>query len=216
MSPTKDRPILFSGPMVLALLADRKTVTRRLIGQDNGTELGPKTHSPFRGADGLWRWKTGNVSYTCDERRHRFGEPGDRLWVRETWRPIGDAPLSECTSTKDIQYAATADEAALAVHRWRPSIHMPRWAARLALEVVSVRPERLHDITEDDALREGIQRYQGPLRWVRFLDAVTGEASHNTARDAFQALWTSINGAESWDANPWVWRVEFARAEAST
>ncbi len=96
---------------------------------------------------------------------------------------------------------------------WKPSIHMPRAASRITLEIVSVRVERLQDVSESDAMAEGIQRYSGPLRWVRYLDVVTGEAMHNSARDAYAALWEAINGPGSWDANPWVWCISFKRIE---
>ena len=86
---------------------------------------------------------------------------------------------------------------------------MPRWASRITLEITSVRVERLQDISEAEALAEGIQRYAGPLRWVRYLDAITGEAVHSAARDAFFALWIALNGQPSFNANPLVWILQF-------
>jgi hypothetical protein len=90
-----------------------------------------------------------------------------------------------------------------------PLIHISRWASHTTLDVTDARVERLRDISEADALADGIQPYRGPLRWVRYLDAVTGEASHNTAREAYFALWEHLNGRGSVDANPWVWVVGF-------
>ena len=239
-----ERPILYSTPMIRALLAGRKTVTRRLLKPQ------PAPNSPH---DGGTKWvfdahkglhiPCGTVGHlTVAEKmglRCPYGQPEDRLWCKETWRVSSEG--NHCPSNEKslyVEYRAGAvagfgqqrskfrveEDAGLAArawgkgrsYSWRPSIHMPRWASRLTLEVVSVRVERLHDITEEDARLEGMQRYQGPLRWVRWLDVLTGEPIHNSARDAFAAYFVTLpGGAEAWERNDWVWRVEMRPVEVS-
>ncbi|NNC22393.1 hypothetical protein HRD49_43310 [Corallococcus exiguus] len=224
-----ERPILYSGPMVRALLDGRKTVTRRLLKPQ------PAPNSPY---DGGTKWvydartglhiPCGSVGHlTVAEKmglRCPYGQPGDSLWVRETWaledlegdgqRVVwkADRAAAWCANLAERFYLASDYEPL----RWTPSIHMPRWANRLTDEVVSVRAERLHDITEADARAEGMQRYQGPLRWVRWLDVLTGEPIHNSARDAFAAYFVTLpGGADAWARNDWVWRVETRRVEGA-
>jgi hypothetical protein len=188
MSEPQVRPIPFSGPMVLALLAGTKTQTRRVI----TPPLSEKAHSPFQGADGLWRWMTGDVSYRDDERRCPCGQPGDRLWVRETWGLLDI--VSPC-------YRADDKSAVPASGRWRPSIHMPRWASRLTLEVTEVRVQLLQEISEEDAKAEGVE----PIR-----ERVANGVNWSSAREGFHHLWDSINGERAaWESNPWVWAVSF-------
>ena len=208
----KERPILFSAPMVRAILAGTKTQTRRAV----------KPHKAFV----EWGVKGPGDAYdaTVDDAGQGFflvagdhgyagpvpcpyGQPGDRLWVRECWaRDDEDASLMY---RADVGLGGDADEwergrlDGVPRYRWRPSIHMPRWASRITLEVTGVRVERLNDISGPDAAAEGIQfRALGagvPLKgniWKQNIEK-------------FRALWESINGAGSWDANPWVWVVEF-------
>lgn len=204
----KERPILFSAPMVRAILDGRKTQTRRVV---KGCQFIEKT---VPGVAPYWRLLDhpkqpngggtpmgSHVASLCP-----YGQPGDQLWVRETWQgPLIDEELEEefhqspdyfkkpefcayrATDTLD---AINADGEALG---WRPSIHMPRWASRILLEVTSVRVERLQDISEADAEAEGPPKH------------------FNSWRDNFCALWQKINGDGSWDANPWVWAIEFNR-----
>lgn len=194
-----ERPILFSSSMVLAILSGRKTVTRRLV------KPAPMWHDEIPG-----RQAAGCCPY---------GTPNDRLWVRETWRAwalVGAGDLWR------VQYAADGAHRDLVVGDaipadWTcpracergnaPGIHMPRWASRLTLEVVSVRVERLHDITEEDILLEGVT-VNRVAEWCK-----VSWSDMPTLHDAWRVLWNHINGAESWDANPWVWRVEFRRLE---
>lgn len=159
----------------------------------------------------------GSGKFMADVAVCPYGKVGDQLWVRETFgmkvrTVVGTPHESLCyRADKDNEicaYSASGNEIPV---KWKPSIHMPRWASRINLEITDIRVERLNDISEQDAIAEGIQKYKGPLRWVRYLDAVTGEANFNCARDAFVSLWESINGAGSWSANPWVWVIEFKR-----
>lgn len=196
----KERPLPFKVPMVRATLADTKTMTRRIV---KGAAL------DWLERDGF----TPEFVALPENAMCPYGVPGDRLWVREAWRAIpavDHLPPRELTPAHRIWYEADAPHQP-GFGKLRPSMFMPRWVSRIPLEVVSVRVERLQEISEADALAEGIQRYSGPMRWVRYLDAVTGEAVHSTARGAFFALWIAINGQASFDANPWVWVVEFRR-----
>ncbi len=163
----RTRPILFSAPMVRAILAGSKTQTRR----------------PVKGTAAEWLYEqTFDPEFVAAEENHLcpYGQPGDQLWVRETWMLDG--------STREYVYRADPAAERLLVH-WRPSIHMPRAASRLMLVVTGVRIERLHAISEADASAEGVD-----------------------SRESYRTLWDEINGAGAWDANPWVWVVEFKRA----
>lgn len=224
------RPIIFQPEMMLANLAGIKTQTRRLVKpQPFFLTNKSKSHSikTMRGRsekgdefDGLYAYSTnsgGTWRAKCP-----YGQPGDQLWVRENIRAEElDNGLDGVRYLADgafipIEPTQEAGESWINLDHYRgkrgatvPSIHMPRWASRMLLENTGVRVERLQDISEADAMAEGIQQYKGPLRWVRFLDVITGEAVHNSARDAYAALVDSINGAGTWAANPWVWVIEF-------
>ena len=185
----KERPILFSAAMVRAILSNTKTQTRRVV-KPQPTELQSETGGPCAGCGAVVN------------SRHRVG--GTRLWVRETWaapHAYDHLPPRLIPQDARIHYAATEDRGGLL---WRPSIHMPRWASRITLEVTSVRVERLQDISEADALAEGVTE-DGSL--------VTDLAGNDRggAFAAFATLWEVINGADSWDDNPWVWAIEFRR-----
>lgn len=200
----KERPILFSAPMVRAILECRKTQTRRVvqsIGNDEGFVIIDYGNGgwPYRSDDGdstTHTIKRGGKLY-LEETPHAcpYGQPGDRLWVRET-HMLG--------LESDIEVGAVAYKADGYVRgglgdfegrNWRPSIHMPRWASRILLEITSVRVERLQDISEADAEAEGPPKH------------------FNSSRDNFCALWQEINGDGSWDANPWVWVIEFRQVK---
>lgn len=237
-----ERPILFSGPMVRALLAGRKTQTRRVVkwkphepgynltfsGMSVGHHCTGVPSSGWvlysRGLGGCWNERTKPLH--CP-----YGQPGDRLWVRENgWERPERTPhqMREGADTWErFYYDAEVGEADHEQFKaWgfkrRPSIHMPRWACRLELEVSAVRVERLHAISEGDAIAEGIRiigdEYEnfpndGPNKYT--IDLGGYHYNQPTARQCYCGLWTTINGEASWNANPWVWVVEFARV-AST
>ncbi|HBO8903165.1 hypothetical protein [Pseudomonas aeruginosa] len=211
----KERPILFSGPMVRAILEGRKTVTRRAVkGLQIPTEDKTTPHEGLRwSALGQRHLRYGfNVfGSTEEECAHElarcgvcpFGKPGDRLWVRETFADIG----CRLTFRADLE-----DGAHCSVTRWTPSLHMPRWASRILLEITAVRVERLQDITEDQAEAEGVERPEN-ITNVDVWDGAERELFNamNQPQARFRRLWSDINGSESWDSNPWVWVVEFKR-----
>ena len=222
---TKERPILFSGPMVRAILDGRKAVTRRIIKpQPPGEcEILP-CHFSESG------WSLSNVKGGCDCKAVPcpYGVPYDRLWVRESHAipSYGDMKiLGSLAQYQSVLYRADVGNQVMelggnwTLHdsdcKWRPSIHMPRWACRIVLEINSVRAERLHEITDEDAIQEGMHEFKLTTGSVFGFDprGTPGPDLCDTAVGAFEALWKKINGAASWNGNPWVWRVEFKRVQ---
>ncbi|EMR0794912.1 hypothetical protein N0607_12885 [Pseudomonas aeruginosa] len=224
----KERPILFNDQMVRAIIEGRKTVTRRVMKyqphEDASVTVGNYNvtivdrhgeQQPGPEAFGAW-WSDGERGCICPH-----GEPGDRLWVRETWTDVNlcGAPALAYRADEDIRdlmeepgflddrgafnyddprvkpYPFACWYADLDQARWRPSIHMPRWASRILLEITAVRVERLHDLSDPGALAEGVSHSE--------------MHSGDSLVDVFARLWKSIGG--DWDANPWVWVVEFKR-----
>lgn len=197
----KDRPILFSAPMVRAILAGTKTQTRRAVKSTGMYAIDASIHG-----EEVARRELAALATRCP-----YGQAGDQLWVREAFSgphcmDASDGckavPPSKWGDCSRIWYWADGNPTEGDWTRPRPSIHMPRWASRILLEITAVRVERLQDISETDAEAEGIQE---------IVDA--GVDHDGTPRDAYRALWEQINGADSWSANPWVWVVEFKRAE---
>jgi uncharacterized protein YqfB (UPF0267 family) len=191
----KEIPILFSTPMVQAILAGRKTQTRRIIKSRHESGLFQvsrrKSDGQIISIESLdWDERNCEKNITCP-----YGQPGDLLWVRESWRGVKQ-------DFGEDRYEYRATEKIDIDTKWKPSIHMPKTAARIWLEVTNVRAERLQDITEHDALQEGMS-----IRYDKDEDGLVVKDKRNT--EAFEELWQSINGTESWEANPWVWVVEF-------
>lgn len=219
-----ERPILFSAPMVRALLAGTKTQTRRIIKSRSRKH---PNYCLVDYGDGWWPYLSddGESSFTDDGMEQAmdcpYGEAGGKLWVRETWAP--DPPIDDTWAStewdgcgraiRDLPerfrgpdhciYMATWDGVP---ENWTPSIHMPRWASRITLEVAGVRAEALQDISEADAKAEGAPDYEEGI------DPPPPGADHEWSfRGSFIRLWESINGPGSWEANPWVWVIEFRR-----
>lgn len=194
----KERPIIFNAPMVRALLAGTKTQTRRIAKPVKHPDLG-NVYSP--GALVLEHEPQHVIDRACP-----YGQPGgDRLYVRETWaapHAYDHLPPRLIPQDARIHYAATEDRGGLL---WRPSIHMPRWANRITLEVTGVRVERLQDISAADARAEGC-----PDKPV---DGAEQASIDLLAKLWYHDLWEQINGLDSWAANPWVWVVEFKRVK---
>lgn len=233
-----ERPIVFSGPMVRALLARRKTQTRRLV------KGGPVNVVPFIGQDNLPTHEFGlcltherviNKHVRCP-----FGVPGDNLWVKETWSDVNleggpgiayraDGHVADLMDVEDLlnpdgsfnyddpilAFGAnglrfdiwSADLISGAEGNWRSSLHQPRWLSRLRLAVTSIRVERVQDISAEDAKSEG-------LLWDPVLEAWTAVDQPSWPRftdpaRAYAGLWNDLHGADSWNANPWVWVVTF-------
>jgi hypothetical protein len=212
-----ERPILFSGPMVRALLAGTKTQTRRVCKNkvySNGHHFDGREilcHNDYLPPGAmLMDVKRGKDEYTTSNLEGwdvecPYGQPGDRLWVRETWAKWGrDDQCGEGPATNH-EPIYRADGHPWDVHdTWRPSIHMPRAASRITLEVTGVRVERLQDISEADAHAEGCS-----FECMTPTGQDSGSAIHGPG--GYIALWESINGPGSWEANPWVWCVSFRR-----
>jgi hypothetical protein len=194
----KDRPILMSGPMVRAWLAGRKNQTRRECTHPLLKDL---SHIVDLG-DGWWGDEEGDVQVRCP-----YGKPGDRLWVKETFARIDGQtrPWIETDYRATYTHGDRLGDTLGIKKRWTPSIFMPRHASRITLEVTRVRVERLHDISVQDAEAEGIER--DGVAWRHYTQPVRFTCTD--PRMSYQTLWESINGPESWAANPWVWVVVF-------
>lgn len=215
----KEIGMLFKAPMVRALLEGRKTQTRRIAKPVRHPDLG-NVYSP--GALVLEHEPQHVINRACP-----YGQPGDRIYVRETWnwfdpqaipaeRAGQRAPFTGCQGSGQIPWvAAYAADGPLPYpgyydkEHWRPSIHMPKWAARIWLEVTGVRVERLQDISNEDAIAEGVNRISHG-REGDYYSAIRNEQHQKNwtyPDDAFRELWESTGG--DWAANPWVWVVDF-------
>lgn len=229
----KETPILFTAPMVRAILAGTKTQTRRLVSANNSSVDGWSSRKAWPDLRFDQAYVDNGPSPAgnpgpylkvpradCVHRVYPRWQPGQRLWVREAFnlgRPMVNAegvaddeqlwigrlpkedPRKQFMKSWCVGYAADGCEG-----KMRPSIHMPRWASRITLEVTDVRVERVRNISEEDALAEGAE---AP-------DTGSARALKWTARDSFAVIWTTINGDRaSWESNPWVWAVSFRRLE---
>ena len=212
----KERGMIFNAEMVRALLDGRKTQTRRIM------KVQPVLNGNFYEVFGA-AWSKGMKSIPAVpghslSTRCPFGAVGDRIWVRETFCPVDDTQYG---GEKWVDYRATPkfeashpagwdcapnDAEAL---KWRPSIHMPRWASRILLEITDVRVERLNSISQEDAQAEGLEL----TGWRPTYSDPDSGGEVMTPYDNFAELWSSIYGDESWQANPWVWVIEFKRVE---
>lgn len=226
----KERPIIFNAEMVRAILDGRKTQTRRIVANvqpDNCLTLRKPTKT-----------KGGMHTHVIDAPKHDlcpFGKVGDRLWVRETWWQAGygirsypEADEFSWCGSRRVHYAADGNPpnepnsdypkglrngnfsaaAPNTVWKKRPSIHMPRWASRIMLEITDARVELLNSISDDDARAEGVAWSDGAPNEIFLPTQLVIEA-----KDEFTRLWKSIYGEDSWRSNPWVWVIEFKRVE---
>jgi hypothetical protein len=231
----KEIPILFSAPMVLAILDGRKTQTRRVVkggipeyerGNANPPSRQAKHVAPYfdayrnqphtsdnpRAASEYWCWwdeydRQGNGWLRCP-----YGKPGDRLWVRET--TIVHASIRE----QLCGYVADGCQRTEAWEKQMPSIHMRRAHSRITLQITEVRVQRLHEISEEDAVTEGVEKFGGFANITPYCNYAAKQpaGAHNfsTARASFMSLWSSINGSESYAANPLVWAITFKRVQS--
>lgn len=184
------KPILFSAPMVRALLAGNKTQSRRLL-----------KPQPVASGAGLWNWEAfgagvigaddGELAeFAVDLTPHTVG---DVLWVREAWTPAETGPAFAADHPGDPKGLG-----------WKPSIHMPRWASRLTLVVTDVRVQRLQEISWEDALAEGIWHSSAEFREQTCIWRDAPLRLQALRIEHFAKLWNSINGPDAWDMNPWV------------
>ena len=225
------RPIIFSAPMIKALLAGSKTMTRRLLNPPRGL-VDPSDPNHWEVS---W-WSAGKIEFVPWPRDFGLTKVvampyahGDRLWVREAFcetrtpgRVVYRADCRDNTTGQHLPAMETADDV-----RWKPSIHMPRWASRITLHVTAVKVERLQEISEADARAEGARRFddipldpmhrhfpQNADRWSMENPPDTGHCLCS-AKYAFASYWNSLHGPDAWAANPWVVAVSFRAARCN-
>jgi hypothetical protein len=204
----KERPILFNAEMVNAVLSGRKTQTRRIVPEKVLDEYyNYDEHCDAVMPSGISCTRQYEKEFFLD--RCKQGEVGDQLWVRETFRitepsDCGCSDHCNCNFGGPAYRATSPDDE----EKWTPSIHMPRCASRIQLEITGVRVERLNDISEEDAAAEGCDKSKSvAARTIGWCE---------TPVRAFNRLWKQIYGADSWNGNPWVWVVEFKKIETPT
>jgi hypothetical protein len=244
----KERGIIFSGALIPRLLDDSKTMTRRVVKPQPDPGWAFTSIGQVCTASGKWVFPTVATSVNQTSWLCPYGVPGDRLWVRETWRPVvwgadhcyieyrtgghareGDGRACLVPPTATAAYEAYADRqmrAAIAAgdgkpeycpEPWRPSIHMPRWASRITLELTDVRVERLQEISWRDVVAEGVD---GALdahgrRVAKAVAQTENDRGGASLYEMFRVLWNGLNAKRGfgWDTNPWVWVLEFKRCE---
>ncbi|WP_083492135.1 hypothetical protein, partial [Pseudomonas tremae] len=249
----KERPILFSAPMVRAILSGQKTVTRRAV---KATKAHADGFMMLDHGNGWWPYNAFG-DFTSDHEGMEYpiacpyGKPGDRLWVRESWQDVhpvqvaggrytqqgragipgppgvtyqtiyrADGPYPKIYHSHHHPYRTLQPDhdhgmnspAQSGYTGWTPSIHMPRWASRILLEITDVRVERLQDISEDQARAEGVRLYTDHAKLGEWWHVDGIETYSADPRKSFELLWTSVGG--DWNANPWVWVVEFKRVKS--
>ncbi len=252
----KERPILFSTELVKEILAGRKTMTRRIMNPQPSEEFAPSKCQIYEPAryDKNGDMYQGSPIFGCydingeDEGyKSKYGQIGDFLWVREAWADVTDA-FDEADEIRNVAFRADNSvwdcygqmvyleqlgDSGIEVKKWKPSIHLPKFASRLTLEIKDIRVERIQDISEKDAIAEGVSplftqaeinakgRYWkeldlNPMPWKNYLwntkkDNGSQFSSCKTAKESFKTLWFQINGEKSWIENPWVWVIEFQK-----
>ncbi|CAM3981546.1 hypothetical protein SB6095_05150 [Klebsiella quasivariicola] len=219
----KERGMIFNGEMVRAILDGRKTQTRRIMAPQPADDI-ERCIFPNPEAIG-WKSSLRHKHGSTTAHFCHYGKPGDRIWVRETFQgPLFDYDLMDsyckdptpfekpefCVYKADGVPAPEFYDADDELHCcWRPSIHMPRWASRILLEITDVRVERLNAISQEDAQAEGMEL----TGWRPTYSDPDSGGEVMTPYDNFAELWSSIYGDESWKANPWVWVISFKRVE---
>ena len=223
----KARPMLFNGEMVRALLCGRKTQTRRIIkpqiepwGKNGYKWDGHKPNSKY----GAWAYSDPNDIQFCMQGNSLHGQVGDLIWVKETWKPTINDDVCGVTYRADdkfieIEDTEEASERWVSVRRpeeqhpsnvepkWRPSLFMFRWASRLTLRITDVRVEQVQDITEKDAIAEGLRIFNKDDANLYYSSAAHEADWELSPVDAYKKLWNSIN--KNWGDNPWVWCISF-------
>lgn len=220
----KSRPILFSGPMVRAILEGRKTQTRRIVKPqppDHAIEVfdwrAPDIAESVKTNEGCYYNDMDGLHFLC---KCPYGTVDTKLWVRETHMLVSSTSGIACNGNVQRTFGGREQASVYATDKsklgdvgpWRPSIYMPKWASRITLEIRDVRVDRLNAISEEDALAEGIHKFAGGLGLYGYDPKGTpGPMVGGSAVEAYALLWESINGAGSWGQNPWVWCISFRR-----
>lgn len=205
---SNEKPIIFNDQMVRAILEGRKTQTRRIAKPPKGFDWVDESLGTVANKnDDMW------PVYELEEVSNPFGQAGDYLWVREAHSIVPRTAYAHSEGVNQMMSPLNSHDAAIyradwersPPSRWKPSIHMPRWAARINLQIKKIRVERLQNISEADAKSEGAPC----CTWDG--EAFYEDSIHDSFKCGFAGLWASIYGAESWDKNPWVHVIEFER-----
>lgn len=209
----KERPILFSTPMVIATNEDLKNQTRRTKGLEEINKrpndfrfIGQSQRSSL-----MWIFEDKISGHTVFA-RCPYGQVGDVLWVRETWQHTKCLNINPEDENYGYVYKASENGMDFANNiegwTWKPSIFMPREACRIRLEITNIRVERLQDISEEDAISEGVIIEPDGLECWNY---IKNKFDGSCPEESYQSLWKKINGKNSWDLNPWVWVIKFKR-----
>jgi hypothetical protein len=201
--------MIFNGEMVRAILDGRKTQTRRIVKLSHERGM---VNPVVRGRNG----EISSITCRLAPMLCPFGQPGDRIWVRETWAEAGaSAPELKLYRANYPEHVPSHYENVPPVEeiRWTPSIHMPRWASRITLEITGVRVERLQNISDEDVDAEGFAGDYPTSALPALFPGEPSDWSNLSMQDCYGVLWKSIYGEESWQANPWVWVITFQRVE---
>lgn len=213
----KERPIIFTGESVPAIMGGRKTMTRRIVKPQPGENsylAHYSTVSPH------WTWADGPWTY---RRRCPYGMAGDRLWVKEAWLYVGPGSGSELEdqwewmsdpenqTSRNVWYRATHENPKTL--KWKSPLFMPRWASRSTLEIVSIKVERVRDTSRKDAEAEGLCSWFNEDTGQRHYGIKHPDVWETDPRQAFARLWNSIHGQGAWERNDWVWVIGFKRME---
>jgi hypothetical protein len=223
----KEKPILFSGTMVRAILEGRKTMTRRVVKPQPDPQVTGCYHAEIPSMDhNDWKW----YSEPLPAVRHMWGnwfkcpyQIGQTLWVRETFSIFREDATDKCMYRADTPEITSEDLQDIGASNWKPSIFMPRWASRINLEVTNIRVERLQEINEEDAKREGVEVFESHTiegnEFVRYRDHKSKchyplNCYCKDAKGSFISLWNSINGKKyPWSSNPWVFVISFKKLD---
>lgn len=211
----KERPIIFTGESVPAILEGRKTMTRRIVKPQPG-EGSYLAH--YSAASPHWTWAKGYRTY---RRRCPYGMVGDHLWIKEAWLYVGPGSGSELEdqwelmsdpenqTVRNVWYRATHENPITL--KWESPLFMPRWASRVLLEVVNVKAERVQGISRKDADAEGLCSWSNEATGQRYYGIKHADVWETDPRQAFARLWDSIHGKGAWERNDWVWAIEFKK-----
>lgn len=198
----KETDILFKPFLTRAIIEGRKTQTRRLIKEQPKLDFHPLVMKGEGEDAGFWKLNPHEEPIKC-----RYGVPGDFLWVKETWKWEGETAYTDLCPIGNFLYKL--DDADDIILGWKSSMFMPKRAARIYLKITDIRVQKLQQITDEDAIKEGIQEFTGGKVTKYGIKGWKRTLFKDTPREAFRVLWEQVNGKGSWDENPYLWVLDF-------